>query len=66
MKSGTSSENMPTQRSMEMGLFEVKMRVVNFPDGRILEKPTTMVSGKGQVYFVNKFLAAAEKRAAWA
>jgi len=62
MKSGTSSENMPMQRSMEKGLFEVKMHTVNFPDGRILEKPTTMVTGKGQVYFVNKFLAqAAEK-----
>lgn len=48
--------NLPTQKSMEMGLFEVKKTIVNKPNGEILAKPTTKVTGKGQIYFVNKFL----------
>ena len=48
--------NLPTQKSMEMGLFEVKKTVVNKPDGTPITRPTTKVTGKGQVYFVNKFL----------
>lgn len=48
--------NQPTQRSMEMGLFEIKQTTINKPDGSILVTTTTKVSGKGQVYFVNKFL----------
>ena len=48
--------NLPTQKSMEMGLFEVKKTVVNKPNGDIVTKPTTKVTGKGQIYFVNKFL----------
>ena len=57
--------NMPTQRSMELGLFMVKERTINLPDGTPMIKPTSMVTGKGQQYFVNKFLAAqaAEKAA---
>lgn len=55
IKSG-SSRNMPTQRAAEMGLFEVKVSTVNNPDGSIRETKTTKVTGKGQVYFVNKFL----------
>ena len=53
---GGSSKNMPTQKAAEMGLFEVKVRTVNNPDGSIRETKTTVVTGKGQVYFVNKFL----------
>ena len=53
---GGSSRNMPTQRAAEMGLFEVKVSTVNNPDGSIRETKTTKVTGKGQVYFVNKFL----------
>lgn len=48
--------NQPTQRAMEMGLFEVKKTIVNKPDGSSIVSATTKVSGKGQVYFVNKFL----------
>lgn len=48
--------NLPTQKSMELGLFEVKKTVVNKPNGDIVTKPTPKVTGKGQVYFVNKFL----------
>lgn len=48
--------NQPTQRAMEMGLFEVKKTTINKPDGSILVSTTTKVTGKGQVYFVNDFL----------
>ncbi len=55
IKSG-SSKNMPTQRAMEMGLFEVKERTINNPDGSIRITKTTKVTGKGQIYFINKFI----------
>ena len=55
MKQG-SSWNMPTQRAMEGGLFEVKETVINNPDGSIRVTKTTKVTGKGQIYFINKFL----------
>ncbi len=48
--------NLPTQRSMEQGLFEIKKRTINNPDGSIRTTRTPKVTGKGQVYFVNKFL----------
>lgn len=48
--------NLPTQKAMDLGLFEVKKTVVNKPNGDIVTKPTTKVTGKGQIYFVNKFL----------
>ena len=48
--------NMPTQRAMELGLFELKKTTVNKPDGSILVTTTTKVTGKGQQYFINKFL----------
>ena len=47
---------MPTQRSMEAGLFEVKESTVNNPDGSVRINKTTKVTGKGQQYFINKFL----------
>lgn len=49
-------KNMPTQKAMEMGLFEVKERTINNPDGSIRITKTTLVTGKGQVYFTNHFL----------
>jgi anti-repressor protein len=52
-----SDWNMPTQRSMEMKLFEVKESTINNPDGSIRINRTPKVTGKGQQYFVNKFLA---------
>lgn len=53
---GGSSKNMPTQKSMELGLFEVKETTINNPDGSIRVTKTTKVTGKGQSYFINKFL----------
>ena len=52
---GGSSHNMPTQRAMEMGLFEVKESTINNPDGSIRVTRTVKVTGKGQVYFVNRY-----------
>ena len=54
---GGSSRNLPTQRSMEMGLFEIKETTHTNPDGTVLITKTTKVTGKGQQYFINKFLA---------
>lgn len=51
-----SSKNMPTQKSMDMNLFEVKERTINNPDGTVRITKTTKVTGKGQTYFINKFL----------
>ena len=51
-----SSKNMPLQRYVEQGLFEVKERNVQNPDGSVRITRTTKVTGKGQVYFINKFL----------
>ncbi len=56
MKLG-ASKNMPTQKSMDMGLFEVRERTINNPDGTVRITKTTKVTGRGQVYFINKFLA---------
>ncbi|MGM1048355.1 MAG: phage antirepressor KilAC domain-containing protein [Bacillota bacterium] len=47
--------NMPTQRSMELGLFEIKTRTIINPDESVRVTKTTKVTGKGQVYFINKF-----------
>ena len=55
MKCGTSY-NMPTQKSMELGIFEVKERTIQNPDGSARITRTTKVTGKGQQYFVNSFL----------
>lgn len=54
---GGSSKNMPTQRSMEMGLFEVKESTISNPDGSMRVTKTTKVTGKGQQYFINRFLS---------
>lgn len=51
-----SDYNMPTQKSMELGLFEIKETTINHSDGHISISKTPKISGKGQVYFVNKFL----------
>lgn len=50
------SYNMPTQRSMDMKLFEVKERAHQEPNGSIRISKTTKMTGKGQQYFINKFL----------
>lgn len=48
--------NMPTQKSMKLGLFEVKESTRTLPDGHTAINKTTKVTGKGQIYFVNKFV----------
>ena len=50
------SRNMPTQRAMEMKLFEIRERTVSNPDGSIRITRTPKVTGKGQTYFINKML----------
>lgn len=52
-----SDRNMPTQRSMNLGLFEVKETPIHHNSGDIKVGKTTKVTGKGQVYFINKFLS---------
>lgn len=53
-----SDYNMPTQKSAEMGLFEVKQTIITHSDGHITTNKTPKVTGKGQVYFVNKLMNA--------
>jgi prophage antirepressor-like protein len=48
--------NQPTQKALQMGLFELKKTVITKPNGDSLVTTTTKVTGKGQIYFVNKFL----------
>ena len=55
IKSG-ERRHMPTQKSIELGLFEVKERTINNPDGSVRLTRTTKVTGKGQIYFVNRFV----------
>nr|DAF14240.1 MAG TPA: KilAC domain protein [Caudoviricetes sp.] len=50
------SWNQPTQKSMQLGLFELKKTNINHPDGHTTVNTTTKVTGKGQQYFINKFL----------
>lgn len=53
--------NMPTQRSMELKLFQIKETVINHSDGNTTVSKTVKVTGKGQVYFLNKFLGGGGK-----
>lgn len=48
--------NLPTQKSMDLEIMETKRRTVNNPDGSIRITTTPKITGKGQIYFVNKFL----------
>jgi anti-repressor protein len=56
---GGERYNLPTQKSMDLGLFEIKKTVIDKPDGTVLVTTTPKITGKGQIYFVNKFLKAA-------
>lgn len=56
--------NQPTQRAMELGLFEVKQTSISKPDGTVLVSVTSKVTGKGQIYFVNKFIGNLKKATA--
>lgn len=59
-----SDWNMPTQRSMELGLFKVKETAVTHSDGHVTVSKTPKVTGKGQAYFVNRYTAGSEIAAA--
>lgn len=59
MKTG-SSRNMPTQRSLEMKLFEIKERTIGNPDGSVRITRTPVVTGKGQQYFISQYLGRAK------
>lgn len=48
--------NMPTQRAMEMGLFEIKETAITHSDGHVSVSKTPKVTGKGQQYFINRYL----------
>ena len=54
-----SDFNMPTQRSMELGLFSIKETAITHADGTVTVSKTVKVTGKGQQYFVEKFLGGA-------
>ncbi len=58
-----SDYNMPTQKAMELGLFEIMERTITDPNGEIRLTRTAKVSGKGQQYFINRFLSKARKSA---
>lgn len=55
MKTG-ESRNMPTQKAMEKGYFEIKERTIQNPDGSVRITKTTKVTGKGQVWLTNEFM----------
>lgn len=57
IKQKGASWNMPTQKAMEMRLFEIKETVITHNDGHITVNRTPKVTGKGQVYFINKFMS---------
>lgn len=54
-----SNYNVPTQRAMEMGLFRIKETSITHSDGHITVQRTAKVTGKGQQYFINRFIKAA-------
>ena len=56
-----SDYNMPTQRSMEQGLMEIKETTVTNPDGSIRVNKTPKITGKGQIYFSNRFIRDVEQ-----
>lgn len=55
-----SNRNVPTQRAMEMGLFRIKESSITHSDGHITVQRTAKVTGKGQQYFINRFIKAAQ------
>lgn len=52
--------NQPTQKAMELGLFEIKKTTITKPSGDVIVNTTSKVTGKGQIYFVNKFIGKEE------
>lgn len=60
IKKNGESYNLPTQRSMDLEILDIKKRVINNPDGSSKITCTPKVTGKGQQYFINKFLSKEE------
>lgn len=56
IKAKRSDHNMPTQRSMDLGLFEIKETAITHSNGHTSVSKTVKVTGKGQQYFINQFL----------
>ena len=65
IKRNGADYNSPTQRAMEMGLFRIKESTVVKPDGSTSLNKTTKVTGKGQQYFINKFLGNQTEQELW-
>ena len=65
IKRNGADYNSPTQRAMEMGLFRIKESTVVKPDGSTSINKTTKVTGKGQQYFINKFLGNQIEQELW-
>ncbi len=61
IKRAGTDYNMPTQRAMEQGLFEIKETVVTHADGHVAISKTPKVTGKGQQFFINKYLKRTEE-----
>jgi anti-repressor protein len=55
--------NTPSQKAMEMGLFEIKEHTTNYPDGQIRVSRTLKITGRGEIYFIDKFLGRTRKAA---
>nr|WP_312290844.1 phage antirepressor KilAC domain-containing protein [Clostridium chromiireducens] len=51
-----SEYNLPTQKSMDLKLFQIKETIINHGDGKVIVSKTTKITGKGQKYFINKFI----------
>lgn len=65
IKRNGADYNSPTQRAMEMGLFRIKESTIVKPDGSTSINKTTKVTGKGQQYFINKFLGNQTEQELW-
>ena len=55
IKRNGSDFNMPSQKSMELGLMEIKESTINNADGSVRLNKTTKITGKGQIYFINRY-----------
>jgi len=63
IKNKGSDYNMPTQYAISLGLFEIKETAITHSSGKITVSKTTKVTGKGQVYFINKFIGGKARQA---
>lgn len=64
IKQKCADYNLPTQKAMELGLFEIKKTAITHSDGHVTVSRTVKVTGKGQQYFINKFATLEEGGAA--